>query len=101
MSILQYFNSAQKTVQSFLPMDEIIYKSKKYNGYMNSQEQSLNREVGGYINIYQKLIHIQTNDLFKLNDNIIYNNELYKITNISKNFVYTILTVERNFNKEK
>lgn len=93
MNLVTAANAAHKQINRFLPQSEITYDGKTYSGYMNAQDMTLERQDGGYLNQRDRIIHIQTGDEFQLGGIVEHAGSRYKITAITSNCVYKILTL--------
>lgn len=93
MDFMRSAISAHNRINQIVPQTEIEYAGKKYAGYMNSQDITLDRHDGGYINQRDKIIHIRTDDDFTIGDPVIFAGARFKITAITSNFLYKTLTI--------
>lgn len=85
--------SAHNKINKIIPQSGIEYSGKKYAGYMNAQDITLDRQDGGYLNQRDKIIHIRTDDDFVIGNPVIFNGNRFKITAVTSNFLYKVLTL--------
>lgn len=93
MNLIDAANLAHKQINIVIPQTQIEYMGKTYRGYMNSRDVALSRDDGGYNNSRDRIIHIQTQDVFSVGGIVTSDEGRFKITACTSNPLYRILTM--------
>lgn len=93
MRFTEAANVAHRSINRVLPQTEIVYNGQTYRGYMNSRDITIERQEGGYCNQRDRIIHIQTGDAFQIGGRVECEGMKFKITAVTSNCVYKVLTL--------